>query len=119
MPAYAMRIIDCSSDVCSSDLGRLLPQAKFPDQIEIQAGRYFVRPRYEIVQADGDAAHGGQAGRRRIAHANVERTDLTPTPDLPQLGDLIGKGRWEAGGEGKECGNKGSTRWWAEQQKKK
>ncbi|MFC3676369.1 hypothetical protein [Ferrovibrio xuzhouensis] len=74
------------------DLGRLLPQATFPDQIEIQAGRYFVRPRYEIVQADGDAANGGRAGRRRIAHANVERIDLKPNPDLPKLGDLIGKG---------------------------
>ncbi|WP_370155671.1 hypothetical protein [Ferrovibrio sp.] len=70
------------------DLGRLLPDAKFPDQIEIQAGRYFVRPRYEVVQAGTD----GQAGRRRIAHANVERTDLKPNPDLPKLGDLIGKG---------------------------
>jgi hypothetical protein len=72
------------------DLGRLLPAAKFPDQIEIQAGRYFVRPRYEIVQDDDGAA--GRAGRRRIAHANVERIDLKPNPDLPKLGALIGKG---------------------------
>lgn len=74
------------------DLGRLLPQAKFPDQIEIQAGRYFVRPRYEVVQA-GEGVNGtARPGRRRIAHANVERTDLKPNPDLPKLGALIGKG---------------------------
>ncbi len=70
------------------DLGKLLPAAQFPDQIEIQAGRYFVRPRYEIVQGEGGAA----PGRRRIAHANVERIDLRPDPRLPQLGSLIGKG---------------------------
>ncbi len=66
------------------DLGKLLPQARFPDQIEIQAGRYFVRPRYEIVRADN--------ARRRIAHANVERTDLKPDARLPELAALIGKG---------------------------
>ncbi|WP_290981803.1 hypothetical protein [Ferrovibrio sp.] len=73
------------------DLGALLPEARFPDQIEIQAGRYFVRPRYEIVQAD-QPGQPGQPGRRRIAHANVERIDLKPDPRLPQLGGLIGKG---------------------------
>ncbi|HEX6957214.1 MAG TPA: hypothetical protein VF194_04445 [Ferrovibrio sp.] len=71
------------------DLGRLLPNATFPDQIEIQAGRYFVRPRYEIVQAPNDRK---EAGRRRIAHANVERIDLKPDPRLPELSSLIGKG---------------------------
>ncbi len=70
------------------DLGALLPEARFPDQIEIQAGRYFVRPRYEIVQGEGNA----KPGRRRIAHANVERIDLKPDPNLPKLGGLIGKG---------------------------
>lgn len=70
------------------DLGALLPEARFPDQIEIQAGRYFVRPRYEVVQPD----RNGQTGRRRIAHANVERVDLKPDPVLPKLNGLIGKG---------------------------
>jgi hypothetical protein len=65
------------------DVGKLLPQARWPDQIEIRAGRYFVRPRYEVVRADG---------RRRIAHANVERTDLSPDPRIPELADVLGKG---------------------------
>ncbi len=69
------------------DLGALLPGLKFPDQIEIQAGRYFVRPRYEILRA-----RDGKPPRRRIAHANVERIDLKPDPKLPQLGGLLGKG---------------------------
>jgi len=37
-------------------------------QIEVTAGRYMVRSRYEVVRG----------GRRRIAHVNVERTDLKP-----------------------------------------
>jgi hypothetical protein len=65
------------------DLGALLPQARWPNQIEIQAGRYFVRPRYEVVRDDG---------RRRIAHANVERRDLAPDPRIPALAKDMGKG---------------------------
>ncbi len=30
--------------------------------------------------------------RRRIAHANVERTDLKPDPNLPRLSQVLGKG---------------------------
>ena len=69
------------------DVARLLPQARWPQQIEISAGKYMVRPRYEVVRAD-------QAGRRRrrIAHVNVERTDLKPDPKLAELGNLLGKG---------------------------
>jgi hypothetical protein len=65
------------------DVAELLPEATWPAQLEIQAGRYFVRPRYEVL-ADG--------GRRRIAHANVERTDLQPDPKIPDLEPLMGKG---------------------------
>ncbi len=61
----------------------LLPQAKWPDQVEIVAGRYFVRPRYEVKRAQG---------QRRIAHANVERTDLKPNPALASLTEVMGKG---------------------------
>ncbi len=61
----------------------LLPDAAWPAQIEVQAGKYFVRPRYEIDTP---------AGRRRIAHVNVERTDLTPDPKIPELSNLLGKG---------------------------
>jgi hypothetical protein len=65
------------------DVGALLPDLAWPSQIEIQAGRYFVRPRYEVENAQG---------RRRIAHANVERTDLKTDPTIPKLGALMGKG---------------------------
>lgn len=65
------------------DVGTLLPDTAWPQQIEISAGKHFVRPRYEITAPGGD---------RRIAHANVERVDLTPDPGIPDLGNLMGKG---------------------------
>ncbi|HUT48458.1 MAG TPA: hypothetical protein VM325_03900 [Alphaproteobacteria bacterium] len=65
------------------DVAALLPQARWPSQLEIRAGKYFVRPRYEVIADDG---------RRRIAHANVERTDLAPDPRIPELSNLLGKG---------------------------
>jgi hypothetical protein len=64
------------------DVSTLLPDAKWPQQIEIAAGKHIVRPRYEITR--------GQA--TRIAHPNVERTDLVPEPEIAQLGDVFGKG---------------------------
>lgn len=70
---YATRALDVAS---------LLPKACWPQQIEIHAGKYMVRPRYEV----------SSSGRRRIAHVNVERSDLRPDPALPELGDLLGKG---------------------------
>jgi hypothetical protein len=71
---FATRAIDVSS---------LLPKASWPAQLEVRAGRYFVRPRYEVVSANG---------RTRIAHANVEREDLKPDPAIASLGNLMGKG---------------------------
>ena len=65
------------------DVSSLLPDAKWPQQIEIQAGRHFVRPRYEVLH---------ESGRTRIAHPNVERTDLKPDAHIPELGNLMGKG---------------------------
>jgi len=65
------------------DVADLFPQARWPQQLEVRAGKHFVRPRYEVLQANG---------RRRIAHANVERTDLTPDPRLATLAPLLGKG---------------------------
>src|SRR5690606_24832664 len=56
---------------------------KWPDQIEIVAGRYFVRPRYEVKRAGGN---------RRMAHANVERIDLKPNPEIAKLSQHMGKG---------------------------
>ncbi len=65
------------------DVANLFPEARWPQQFEIQAGKYFVRPRYEIFQGHG---------RSRIAHANVERNDLQPDPVIPTLSALMGKG---------------------------
>ncbi|HSK39831.1 MAG TPA: hypothetical protein VK943_08680, partial [Arenibaculum sp.] len=65
------------------DVAELLPKARWPQQIEVSAGRHFVRPRYEVVAG---------TGRSRIAHANVERIDLVPDPKLPELAPLLGKG---------------------------
>lgn len=65
------------------DVADLLPDARWPEQIEIRAGKHFVRPRYEIVS-------GG--GRLRIAHPNVERVDLRVDEKLPDLTGLFGKG---------------------------
>ena len=75
IPPFGTRAIDSAT---------LLPDAAWPEQLEIQAGRYFVRPRYEVFYA--------AALRSRIAHANVERTDLTPDPKIADLGAALGKG---------------------------
>jgi len=64
-------------------VAELLPKARWPQQIEIAAGKYVVRPRYEVFS---------KAGRQRIAHVNVERTDLKPDPKLSELGRMMGKG---------------------------
>lgn len=74
IPPFATRAIN---------LGELLPDTRWPAQIEIRAGKHFVRPRYEVIN---------RAGRRRINHANVERTDLSADKNLPQLGRFLGKG---------------------------
>ena len=64
------------------DVSSLLPSLQWPAQIEIHAGKHFVRPRYEVITG---------AGRQRIAHANVERVDLEPDPRIPEIGNLLGK----------------------------
>jgi hypothetical protein len=64
------------------DVATLLPAARWPQQIEMRAGKYVVRPRYEVTAR----------GRRRIAHVNVERTDLVPDPRIAELGNMLGKG---------------------------
>ena len=65
------------------DVRALFPELEWPDQLEIEAGRYVVRPRYEIRRVNGAPA---------LAHVNVERTDLKPDPDIARLGNLLGKG---------------------------
>jgi hypothetical protein len=64
-------------------VSQLLPAARWPQQVEIRAGKHFVRPRYEVLHKNG---------RRRIAHPNVERNDLRLDPELPKLGAVLGKG---------------------------
>jgi hypothetical protein len=61
----------------------LLPRARWPQQIEIRAGKHMVRPRYEVVRKNG---------RSRIAHPNVEREDLKLDAKLPKLAAQWGKG---------------------------
>lgn len=75
IPAFGTRAVDTAS---------LLPDVEWPAQIEIHAGRYFVRPRYEVFNIG--------ALRSRIAHANVERSDLKPDPNLARLDTALGKG---------------------------
>ena len=65
------------------DVTELWPDARWPDQFEVQAGKHVVRPRYEITKANG---------RLRMAHVNVERVDLKPDPKLKEIGNLMGKG---------------------------
>jgi hypothetical protein len=64
------------------DVAELLPDLRWPAQIEVRAGRHFVRPRYEVVRD----------GRTRIAHANVQRADLAPDPNIPTLPAPMGRG---------------------------
>lgn len=61
----------------------MLPSLSWPDQIEIHAGKHVVRPRYEVIAG---------SGRSRIAHPNVERTDLANDPALADISALAGKG---------------------------
>jgi hypothetical protein len=64
------------------DVADLLPGVAWPAQIELRCGRHVVRPRYEVVRG----------GRTHIAHANVERADLRPDPQLRQLPEPLGRG---------------------------
>jgi len=74
IPAFGMREID---------MGDLLPALAWPQQIEMDAGKYVVRPRYEVIRP---------GGKRHIAHANVERTDLGGDPEIASLATHFGKG---------------------------
>ncbi len=65
------------------DIATLFPQARWPQQIELHAGHYFVRPRYEVLN---------EKGYRCMAHVNVERNDLKPDMKLKDLSPIFGKG---------------------------
>jgi hypothetical protein len=64
------------------DVRTLLPALRWPDQIEVHAGRHVVRPRYEVTREN----------RTRIAHVNVERSDLRADPAIPALPAAFGRG---------------------------
>jgi hypothetical protein len=64
------------------DVARMLPDLRWPAQIELRAGRHVVRPRYEVTRDE----------RVRIAHVNVERADLRPDPAIPGLPAQLGRG---------------------------
>jgi hypothetical protein len=64
------------------DVARLLPEVRWPGQIELRAGRHVVRPRYEVTRGE----------RVRIAHVNVERGDLRSDPTIPNLPGHLGRG---------------------------
>jgi hypothetical protein len=64
------------------DVAELLPGLRWPEQVEVRAGRHMVRPRYEVTRN----------GRTRIAHVNVERADLVPDPGIPTLPPELGRG---------------------------
>jgi hypothetical protein len=64
------------------DVADLLPDLRWPAQIELRSGRHVVRPRYEVTRA----------GRTRIAHVNVERADLRPEPTIATLPPELGRG---------------------------
>jgi len=66
----------------AAEISTLFPSVTWPKQIELRAGKHMVRPRYEVL--------GGRG--RRIAHVNVERTDLDPNPELRSLEGVLGKG---------------------------
>jgi hypothetical protein len=59
------------------------PDAQWPQQLELHAGHYFVRPRYEVVN---------RKGYRCMAHVNVERSDLKPDLKAKDVRDILGKG---------------------------
>jgi hypothetical protein len=64
------------------DVAELLPDLRWPAQIELLAGRHVVRPRYEVTRDD----------RVRIAHVNVERDNLRADPGIPVLPAELGRG---------------------------
>lgn len=61
----------------------LLPNAKWPQQIEVETGKYVVRPRYEVLCKT--------TKNQRIAHVNVQRNDLKQTISVAALKPLFGK----------------------------
>lgn len=64
------------------DVATMFPDVRWPAQFELRAGRHMVRPRYEV----------SRAARTRIAHINVERSDLRDDPGIKTLHPALGRG---------------------------
>ncbi len=75
IPAYGMLEVDVSN---------YFPEQFFPAQFEVNAGNYFVRPRYEVENLT--------TKRKCIAHVNVERDNLANDPKIKEITKFIGKG---------------------------
>ena len=66
------------------NVAELFPGALFPTQFEIDAGNYFVRPRYEVFDIE--------TKRSCIAHVNVQRDNLSPDIHFKEIHTFLGKG---------------------------
>lgn len=75
IPPYGMLAID---------IAEYFPGVNFPAQIEINAGNYFVRPRFEIDNLS--------TGRSCISHINVERDKLPVDNNFKNVVKHVGKG---------------------------
>ena len=64
------------------DTRHLVPEAVWPAQLEVRAGRHAARPRYEVTTEE----------RSWLSHVNVEREDLSPDPAIRRSAALLGKG---------------------------
>jgi len=67
---------------CPVDVADFFPHLRWPAQLELRAARHVVRPRYEVTRAK----------RTRIAHMNVERSDLRPDEGIKTLSPALGRG---------------------------
>jgi hypothetical protein len=67
---------------CPVDVADFFPKVFWPAQLEFRAGRHVVRPRYEVTRAK----------RTRIAHMNVERSDLRADAGIKDLSPALGRG---------------------------
>ncbi len=58
---------------CALDVADLMPQARWPQQIEVRAGRYMVRPRYEVTAAASAPHRPRQCRAHRLAARSQDR----------------------------------------------
>src|SRR3546814_14636949 len=101
-----MRIVDWSSDVCSSDLARDR-RLRAPDASQVGLGRRGIRAGRPVVLA-GEAlpVDEAQDARRELR--------LEPTPDVPRVGRIerqaLRQGLARGGGDPKSVGE--GNRWY-------